>query len=79
MGSKARIKLDELETGLVRAKGLELTIGKIIEEWEEEAGPTPMPEIGALREWDLKLLNKYKPFIYRSAISVAYARWESAI
>jgi len=62
MGSKARIKLDELETDLVRAKGLELTIGKIIEEWEEEAGPTPMPEMEALREWDLKLLNKYKPF-----------------
>lgn len=62
VGSKARIKLDELETDLVRVKGLELTIGKIIEEWEEKAGPTPMPEMGALREWDLKLLNKYKPF-----------------
>ena len=62
MGSKARIKLDELETGLIRAKGLEFTIGRIIEEWEEAPGPTPMPEMGALREWDLRLLNKYKPF-----------------
>lgn len=62
MGSKTRIKLDELETGLVRAKGLEITIGRIIEEWEEEPGPTPMPDIAALRDWDYKLLNKYKPF-----------------
>ena len=62
MGSKARIKLDEVITDIVRAKGLELTIGRIIEEWEEEPGPTPMPEMGTLRQWDLKLLNKYKPF-----------------
>lgn len=62
MGSKARIKLDELVTDLIRAKGLELTIGKIVKEWEEEPGPTPMPGIETLREWDLKLLKKYKPF-----------------
>ena len=62
MGSKTRIKLGELETGLVRARDLELTIGRIIEEWEEEQGPTPMPNIETLREWDHKLLNKYKPF-----------------
>lgn len=62
MGSKARIKLDELETDLVKAKGIEFVIGRIIEEWEEKPGPTPMPSLETLREWDLKLLNKYKPF-----------------
>lgn len=62
MGSKARIKLDELETDLVKAKGIEFVIGRIIEEWEEKLGPTPMPSLETLREWDLKLLNKYKPF-----------------
>ena len=62
MGSKARIKLDELETDFVRARGLEFTIGRIIEEWEEVQGPTPMPNIETLREWDHKLLDKYKPF-----------------
>lgn len=62
MSSKARIKLDELETDLVKAKGLEVTVGRIIEEWEEEPGPTPMPDIAALRDWDYNLLNKYKPF-----------------
>ena len=62
MGSKTRIKVDELEADLVKAKGLELTIGRIIEEWEEAAGPTPMPSIETLRDWDFKLLKKYKPF-----------------
>jgi acetyl-CoA decarbonylase/synthase complex subunit alpha len=62
VGSKARIKLDELETDLVKAKGIEFVIGRIIEEWEEKLGPTPMPSLETLREWDLKLLNKYKPF-----------------
>ena len=62
MGSEARVKLDELSTDVLRVKGLEFTIGKIIEEWEEAPGPTPMPAIETLREWDLKLLKKYRPF-----------------
>jgi acetyl-CoA decarbonylase/synthase complex subunit alpha len=56
------IKADELGTELFKAKGLELSIGKVVEKWEEEPGPTPMPDIAALREWDHKLLKKYKPF-----------------
>lgn len=62
MGPEARIKLEELSTDVFRVKGLEFTIGKIIEEWEEAPGPTPMPAIETLREWDLKLLKKYRPF-----------------
>jgi acetyl-CoA decarbonylase/synthase complex subunit alpha len=62
MGPEARIKLDELVGDLLRVKGLEFTIGKIIEEWEEAPGPTPMPNIETLREWDLKLLKRYRPF-----------------
>jgi acetyl-CoA decarbonylase/synthase complex subunit alpha len=46
---------------LTRAKGLEFAIGKIIEEMEEPLGPTPMPGMDVLREWDFKLLEKYKP------------------
>ncbi len=60
--SKTRIKFDELVTDLVKAKGLEFSVGRIIKEWEEEPGPTPMPDIGTFREWDHKLLTKYKPF-----------------
>jgi acetyl-CoA decarbonylase/synthase complex subunit alpha len=58
-----RLKIDELESDLGIFRGLDIQIGKIIdEEWEEAMGPTPMPSVGTLREWDLKLLNRYKPF-----------------
>ena len=60
-----RIKADELETGPLNVKGLELSIGKVVEKWEEEPGPTPMPDIAALREWDHKLLKKYKHILLK--------------
>ncbi len=62
MAPDAKIKLKELVTDTLKVKGLEFTVGKIIEEWEETPGPTPMPGMDTLREWDLKLLKKYKPF-----------------
>lgn len=44
-------------------KNLEFSIGKVIgEEWTEEVGPTQFPSIVDLREWDFKLLQRYKPF-----------------
>jgi len=30
--------------------------------YNEPMGPTPMPSLTALRDWDMKLLTKYKPF-----------------
>jgi acetyl-CoA decarbonylase/synthase complex subunit alpha len=58
-----RFKLKELETGLGTVKDLEVSIGRILEEdWEEPEGPTTFPTISDLREWDFKLLNRYKPF-----------------
>jgi len=57
------VKAKELKTDVTVLKDLELSIGKILEEtWEEPMGPTPYPSITDLREWDMKLLNKYKPF-----------------
>ncbi|MFQ6095002.1 MAG: CO dehydrogenase/acetyl-CoA synthase complex subunit alpha [Candidatus Bathyarchaeia archaeon] len=57
------VKIKELETDLGVFKDFEFSIGKIIEEvWAEEPGPTPFPSITDLREWDLKLLQRYKPF-----------------
>ncbi|MCW4046211.1 MAG: CO dehydrogenase/acetyl-CoA synthase complex subunit alpha [Candidatus Bathyarchaeota archaeon] len=48
-------------TGLI--KNLELSIGKVVDEsWAEPMGPTPMPSLTTLRDWDMKLLNRYKPF-----------------
>lgn len=56
------MKIKELKTDIGILKDFELSIGKIIEEWEEEAGPTEFPTIKDLREWDFKLLQRYKPF-----------------
>jgi len=58
-----RVKIDELKTDVGLFKNLELSIGKLTEEkWTERMGPTPFPSVTALRDWDLKLLQRYKPF-----------------
>ncbi|RLI07125.1 acetyl-CoA decarbonylase/synthase complex subunit alpha, partial [Candidatus Bathyarchaeota archaeon] len=64
MGIKGvKVKFDELETAIGRFKGLEISIGRVVEEIPEEPiGPTPFPGIAELRDWDLKLLRRYRPF-----------------
>ena len=58
-----RLKVDEFSSSLGKLKGLEIEIGKIYaEDWDEPMGPTPWPTIGTLREWDRRLLKRYKPF-----------------
>lgn len=60
--SSTRIKADEVITSLGRISGLEIRIGKLLaEEWDEASGPTPEPSPLDLREWDRKLLSRYKP------------------
>ncbi|MDD1719017.1 MAG: acetyl-CoA decarbonylase/synthase complex subunit alpha, partial [Methanoregulaceae archaeon] len=59
---RATITIDELTTDTIQAKGVEFQIGRVIEAWEEEPGPTRMPSIGTLRNWDRRLLAKYPPF-----------------
>ncbi|MFP3985113.1 MAG: CO dehydrogenase/acetyl-CoA synthase complex subunit alpha [Candidatus Bathyarchaeia archaeon] len=57
------MKIKEMKTDLGVIKGLELSFDKIVDEtWEEPLGPTPFPSITSLREWDMKLLQRYKPF-----------------
>jgi acetyl-CoA decarbonylase/synthase complex subunit alpha len=59
-----RVKIDEMQTSTGLIKNLELSIGKLVDDtkYPEPMGPTPMPSVTALRDWDMKLLNKYKPF-----------------
>ncbi len=58
-----KIKIDKLTSGRTSLKNLEITFGKITDEtWKEPMGPTPFPSLVDLRNWDLKLLNRYKPF-----------------
>ncbi|NIM44093.1 MAG: CO dehydrogenase/acetyl-CoA synthase complex subunit epsilon [Nitrososphaeria archaeon] len=59
----AVIKVKELKTRLGTLRDLELSVGRIYEEtWAEPLGPTPFPSVTDLRQWDHKLLEKYKPF-----------------
>ncbi|OQX22531.1 MAG: hypothetical protein BWK75_00480 [Candidatus Altiarchaeales archaeon A3] len=50
----------------IKTKNLKILIGEVEEEreYEEPEGLTPNPDIADLREWDLKLLNRYKPEYY---------------
>ncbi|MBS7620384.1 CO dehydrogenase/acetyl-CoA synthase complex subunit epsilon, partial [Candidatus Bathyarchaeota archaeon] len=58
-----KLKVDEFSSALGTLKGLQIEIGRIYEEeWEEPIGPTPFPSVGTFRDWDRKLLNRYKPF-----------------
>jgi len=58
-----RVKIDELKTNIAFIKNLQLSIGRVMEEtWEEPVGPTPFPSVTSLREWDMKLLQRYKPY-----------------
>jgi acetyl-CoA decarbonylase/synthase complex subunit alpha len=60
---KLNIKFDELTSALGTFKDLEIKIGRWEDdEWDELVGSTPFPHVGTLREWDRKLLEKYKPF-----------------
>lgn len=58
-----KLSIEELESSFAKIKGLELLIGKIVEEeWDETMGPTPYPSITDLRAWDHRLIQRYEPF-----------------
>ena len=60
---RVNIKIKELKSDLGVIRDLELAFGKVIEEkWDEPMGPTPFPGMTTLRDWDMKLLQRYKPF-----------------
>jgi acetyl-CoA decarbonylase/synthase complex subunit alpha len=63
LAKNVHVKLEEMKTNAGLIKNLELSIGKVVDEsWTEPMGPTPMPSVATLRDWDMKLLNRYKPF-----------------
>ena len=58
-----QVKIGEMKTSTGLIKNFEFSIGHLVDDsWEEPMGPTPMPGLTTLRDWDLTLLNKYKPF-----------------
>ena len=57
------IKAKSLNTDVAVMRDVELSVGKISSEtWDEPVGPTPFPSTTDLRDWDMKLLHRYKPF-----------------
>jgi acetyl-CoA decarbonylase/synthase complex subunit alpha len=57
------VKIGEMKSKSGLISNFEVSIGKVVDDsWTEPMGPTPMPGLTTLRDWDLKLLNKYKPF-----------------
>jgi acetyl-CoA decarbonylase/synthase complex subunit alpha len=46
-------------------QNVQINIGEIVkevEEWDQPMGPFPYPSIATLRDWDFKLINRYKVF-----------------
>jgi len=75
-----QIKIDEMKTSNGQIKNFELSIGKVINDnYTEPMGPTPMPSMTTLRDWDMKLLTKYKLFTCRIVIFAVCALLENAI
>ena len=57
------MKVKELKTDIGVVKDLEVSFGRIFEEtWTEPVGTTPFPAVTDLRAWDMRLLERYKPF-----------------
>ncbi len=57
------LRIKELKTSIGIMKDIKLSVGGILEDaWEEPIGPTPSPSMTDLREWDMKVLQRYKPF-----------------
>lgn len=57
------IRIKEIETEIGQIKDIRFSVGRLAQEtWDEPQGPTPFPSITALRDWDMTLLKRYKPF-----------------
>ena len=57
------IRIGEIASPLGRVRDLRVGIGRVGSgTWDESAGPTPCPSPAALRDWDRRLLARYRPF-----------------
>lgn len=66
--SNGKLEIGELESDSFSIKDLSLTVGEIVDESDdwEPMGPTPMPSMTDLRDWDMTLMERYKPQYYPS-------------
>lgn len=56
------VKVEKLESPMLKLHNVEIRFGKIEDDWSEPMGPTPKPSLPDLREWDMRLLERYEPF-----------------
>ncbi len=57
------VKIKKVDTNIIKGENITLEFGKVREEtWEEKEGPQIKPNVFTLRNWDFKLLSRYKPF-----------------
>lgn len=57
------IHIGEIASPLGRVRELRVGIGRVGSgTWDEPVGPTPCPSPTALRDWDRRLLARYRPF-----------------
>ncbi|HOV67464.1 MAG TPA: hypothetical protein PLI31_03780 [Methanoregulaceae archaeon] len=57
------IRIGEIASPFGRVRDLRVGIGRIGSgTWEEPPGPTPYPSATSLRDWDRRLLARYRPF-----------------
>jgi acetyl-CoA decarbonylase/synthase complex subunit alpha len=58
-----RITAERLQGLGLSVKNLDVTLGRLAMETDfEKPGLTPKPSLTSLRDWDMKLLSRYKPF-----------------
>ena len=60
--SKTDINIKEMNFDLGKLKNVDIRFGKVVKDWEEKEGPDVYPSVTHLRNWDFKLLKRYKPF-----------------
>jgi len=56
-----KLVFKKLEVPGLKGEEVKIEFGEIEEYWAEPQGPTPMPGITDLRDWDFKLLKRYPP------------------
>lgn len=72
--AKDRIRLERLESEKWSARDVDISIDEVIDEtadWEP-LGPTPFPDMIELRDWDFRLMERYRPQYYPACESCCF-------
>ncbi|MFW9991648.1 MAG: CO dehydrogenase/acetyl-CoA synthase complex subunit alpha [Candidatus Odinarchaeota archaeon] len=63
MARRAKFSIEKMKSSGFDIEGLDFRVGSIItDQLDEKLGPTPFPGVKDLREWDMKLMDRYEPY-----------------